>query len=353
MIATIPASLRLAFSLALLAPAAMSPTSSAQTAAGTVNVYTTRERDLIEPLLKVFEELARVKLNVVYVTTDTVEALTPEVQAGKVDVFIASEFSQLVAAKASGLTQAATKPELTERVPAGYRDAEGHWFGLTRRLRIVAASKERVTQTAFTYEELAEPKWKGRVCVRSGRHPYNVMLVASMIAGKGAAAAETWLRGLKSNLADKPAGGDRDQVGNVHAGKCDIALVNTYYVGALLSNLTNPQQAAWGNAVRIVFPNAGDRGAHVSISGIALAKGAKNVAGALTLMDFMTSEPAQFIYGLDNHEYPIRTDVEPPGLVASWGKPKIDQISLSEIAKHYKPALDLIDKVGLDQGPGS
>ena len=345
---TIAASALLAAAIATTGPATAQPTGGA-----VVNVYTTREKALIEPLLTVFEELAQMKLNVVYVTDDPVKALAADVAAGKVDVFIASEFSQLVAAKAAGLTAAVQDPELAKRVPAGLRDPENHWYGLTRRLRIVAASKQRVQQQAITYEELAEPKWKGKVCMRSGRHPYNVGLVASMIAHKGAATTETWLKGLKANLAQAPAGGDRDQIGNVHSGKCDVALVNTYYVGALLANQANQQQAAWGNAVRIVFPNAADRGAHVSISGMALAKGAANRANAMLLMDFMTSEPAQFVYGLDNHEYPINESAGTPGLLESWGKPKTDALPIGDIAKLNGQAIELIDRVRFDQGPGT
>ena len=329
------------------------PATAQPAGAAVVNVYTTREKALIEPLLKVFEELARMKLNVVYVNDDPVKTLAPDVAAGKVDLFIASEFSQLVAAKAAGLTAAAPSAELATRVPAGLRDPDSHWYGLTRRIRIVATSKERVKQQAFSYEELAESKWKGKVCMRSGRHPYNVGLVASMIAHKGAAVTETWLKGLKANLAQKPAGGDRDQVGT-RARRHVRYRAGQHLLRRLAAGQPGQQQqAAWGNAVRIVFPNAADRGAHVSISGMALAKGAANRANAMLLMDFMTSEPAQFIYGLDNHEYPINESAGTPGLVESWGKPKTDVLPLGDIAKLTGQALELIDRVGLDQGPGT
>ena len=218
---------------------------------------------------------------------------------------------------------------------------------------MVAASRERVKQTAFTYEELAEPKWKGKVCTRSGLHPYNVLLTASMIAHKGAGAAEAWLRGVKANLAGKPAGGDRDQIAAVQAGRCDVALVNTYYVGGLRAAKDKPEAQAAGNAVNIVFPNAADRGAHVSISGMALIKDAPGLNNAALLMDFMTSEPAQFVYAQDNHEYPIRADVKASGLVESWGKPKLDEIALAEVSQHQAKAVELIRKVGFDEGPGS
>ena len=318
--------------------------------ADTVNVYTTREKDLIEPLLRVFESLTRVKLNVVYLTTDPIAKLTADAASGKVDLFIAAEFSQLVAAKAAGLTEPVTNADVVGRVPENYRDAEGHWFGLSGRVRVVAPSIDRVKQKSFTYEDLADPQWKGKLCVRSGLHPYNVTLVASMIAHKGAPFAETWLRGMKANLSGKPTGGDRDQVAGVQAGRCDIALVNTYYVGGLRSAKDNPQQQAAGNAVNVLFPNQTDRGAHVSISGMAMMKGAPGINNAALLMDFMTSEPAQYVYAQDNYEYPIREGVQWSGLVESWGKPKLDEIPLSELAKLQPQAIELINKVGFDAG---
>jgi iron(III) transport system substrate-binding protein len=317
--------------------------------ASELNVYTVRNKDLVEPLLRVFESLARVKLNIVYVTDDPIARL--EADAGKADLFIAAELSQLVDAKAKGLTTPAADAEFAGRIPASYKDSGGHWFGLTSRLRIVAAARDRVAQKEFTYEELATPKWKGKLCVRSGLHPYNVGLVASIVAHKGAPAAEAWLKGLKANLAAKPTGGDRDQIAFVAAGKCDIALVNTYYIGLLRGSSGNAEQQKTGNAVNVIFPNAADRGAHVSVSGMALMKGAKNAAAARLLMDFMTSEPAQYIYGHDNHEYPIRADVNPSGLVESWGKPKLDELPLDSLVKFRTQAIDLIKKVDFDNVP--
>lgn len=326
---------------------------AAQNRSAALNVHTTREQGLIEPLLRVFEGLTQVKLNVTYLTGDPLDRLKADAATGKVDIFIAAEFSQLIAAKSAGLTEPVSNADLAGRVPATYRDAEGHWFGLTRRIRVVAPARERVKQTAFTYEELADPRWKGKICVRSGAHPYNVMLTAAMIAHKGESFAEAWLRGLKSNLAAKPAGGDRDQIAAVAGGRCDIALVNTYYIGGMRAAKDKLELQTTGNAVGIVFPNAADRGAHVSVSGMAAIKDAPGINSAALLMDFMTSEPAQFIYAQDNYEYPIRADVKYSGLVESWGKAKLDEIPLGDIVKHQAKAAALIGKVGFDAGPGS
>lgn len=324
-----------------------------QGAEATLRVHTTREKELIEPLLRVFEGLTRVKLEVTYLAGNGLDRLKADAEAGKSDLFIAAEFSQLVAAKAMGITEPVGNADLLGRVPEQYRDAEGHWFGLTRRMRVIGASRQRVHQKSFTYEDLADPRWTGRICARSGFHPYNVSLVAAMIAHKGEAGAETWLRGLKSNLAGKPTGGDRDQVTGVHAGRCDLALVNSYYVGSLRTAKDRPDQQAAGHSIEIVFPNAADRGAHVSVSGMALIKDAPGLNNAALLMDFMTSAPAQFVYAQDNHEHPIRDDVKLSGLVASWGSPKLDAIPLGDIAKLMPQALAMVTKVGFDNGPGS
>jgi iron(III) transport system substrate-binding protein len=325
----------------------------AQGGSPAISVHTTREKGLIEPMLRVFEGLSRRKVEVVYLTGDPLPRLKQDAAAGKVDLFIASEFSQLVAAKDSDLTESAGGAEFAGRIPQAYRDPDGHWFGLSMRLRVIAASSERVKQAAFTYEELAEPKWKGKVCVRSGLHPYNVGLVASLISHKGAAFAEEWLRGVKANLAMKPAGGDRDQVANVHAGRCDVALVNSYYIGALSAAKDKPESQAAAGAVKVVFPNAADRGTHVSIAGMALMKDAPAINDAALLMDFLTSEPAQFISAQDNHEYPARDGVKPSGLVGSWGTPKLDDVPLATLAELHSQAITLVKKVGFDNGPGS
>lgn len=334
----------------LMAVVTLTPPALAQNAAGTVAVYTTREKPLIEPILDVFRSLTGNKVEATYLKADEAGRFADDAAAGKVDLLIATELGQLADAKAKGLTAAPSSPSFAAALPATLRDPEGHWYALTTKLRVIVAARDRVAQKAFTYEELSEPKWKGKVCVRSGLHPYNVGLVASFIAHKGEAAAETWLRGLKSNLAQPPTGGDRDQVLAVASGKCDVALVNSYYVGMLRSAADRPEIQQAANAVTINFPNAGDRGANRGISGMALMKNARNRDAATMLMDFLLSEPAQFVYAQDNHEYPARTGVEPSGLVESWGTPKADALPLSDLAKAMPAAVELIKKVDFDKG---
>jgi iron(III) transport system substrate-binding protein len=205
-----------------------------------------------------------------------------------------------------------------------------------------------VKQDAITYEELALPKWRNKICIRSGQHTYNVALVASMIAHHGEEETEKWLTGLKANLARRPAGGDREAVRDVKAGLCDLAVGNTYYMAAMLKN---PDQKAWADAVRIIFPNAADRGTHVNVSGVALTASAPNKANALRLLEFLVSPEAQRIYAEANGEYPVVEGVPASPLVQSWGTLHADPLPLTKIAELRKQASELVDRVQFDQGP--
>lgn len=321
-------------------------------AQGEVNVYSSRSRSLVGPLLKLFEDLTGVKTNIVYARKDLIGRVAGANAAGRVDVILANQFSQLVEAKERGLTQAAGRQVLADRIPFRYRDPGGHWFGLSKRVRIVLASKSRVNQQAFTYEELADPRWKGKICIRSGKHPYNLVLISSLIAHKGEVWTEKWLRGLKTNLAVKPSGGDRTQAGRVYSGKCDIAILNSYYVGAMMTNEKHPEQKDWVSSARVIFPNGRGRGAHMSVSGMALARNAPHRENGLLLMDFLTSQPAQFFFALENYEYPVRTDVQVSPLVAHWGNHRLDAIELGQLASLTSRAANLVDKIHFDAGPG-
>ena len=330
-----------------LAALTLSPVAQAS---GEVNIYSYREPQLIDPLIKAFTERTGIKANVVYAGSGLNERLAAEGRNSPADLLFTVDIGRLSEAKTMGLTQPVKSKVLEEKIPAPYRDPEGHWFGLTLRSRVVYASKERVQQDSITYEELADPKWKGRICSRSGQHPYNVSLIASMIAHKGEEEAEKWLRGLKENLAQKPAGGDREQARDIYSGKCDLALGNTYYVALMLKN---PEQKAWAESIKVLFPNAQDRGSHVNISGMALAKYAPNKENAIKLMEFLASPEAQGIYAQVNNEYPISQEVAPSEVVQSWGKLNPDKLPLEEIAKLRKKASELVDKVNFDAGPSS
>lgn len=322
----------------------------AASAAEKVNIYSYRQPQLIDPLLKAFTAKTGIETNVVFAAAGLNERMAAEGANSPADLLFTVDAGRLSEAKDAGLTQAVTLPELNV-IPAAFRDPAGHWFGLTMRGRVVYASKERVKQDAITYDELADPKWKGKICTRSGQHVYNTSLLATVIAHKGAAEAEAWIKGVKENMARKPAGGDREQVRDVQAGLCDLAIGNTYYMAAMLKD---PAQKAWADSVKMLFPDAATaRGTHVNISGMALAKNAPNKAAALKLMAFLASDEAQKLYAEANNEYPISPNVPASALVMSWGKLVPDKLPIENIAKYRKQASELMDKVKFDAGPGT
>lgn len=322
-------------------------------AAGEVNIYSLREPALVEPLLKAFEARTGIKSNVVFAKDGLIERLAAEGRNSPADVLLTNEFALLLQAKDAGVTRVVDSPALAAAVPAQLRDPEGHWFGLTMRARVIYAAKDRVPQTSITYEELADPKWKGRICVRSGQYTYNTSLIASLIAHKGEGWTETWLRGVKANLAKKPSGGDRDQAKFIFEGKCDIGIGNTYYIGAMAANARKPEEQQWAAALKVLFPNAADRGTHVNISGAAVALHAPHPAEAVRLLEFLAEPEAQKLYADTNNEYPVRADVAPSATVAGWGPLKADPMPLAEWAKLRKKASEMVDKVGFDDGPAS
>lgn len=339
--------------LVAMAIAGVTVTGAAKAADPVVNVYSYREPQLVEPLAKAFTEATKIQVNVVFAKDGLIEKMVAEGRNSPADLLLTPESGLLVQAKAADVTRAVSSPVLAAAVPVEYRDSEGHWFALTRRARVVYASKERVKQDAITFEELADPKWKGKVCVRSGQHTYNLALFASMIAHNGEEKTEAWLRGLKANLARKPAGGDREQVRDVFAGLCDLAIGNTYYMGLMQTNTKQPEQQKWAESVKVLFPNREGRGTHVNISGVSMARYAPHPEAALKFMEYLVSNAAQHIYAEANYEYPVVASVAPSDRVKSWGELKADTLPLDKIATLRKKASELVDKVGFDGGPGS
>lgn len=337
----------------LLASLIMLPvafTSAASADDATVNIYSYREPKLIEPLLQAFTEKTGVQTNVVFAKQGLIERLETEGRNSPADVLLTNEFGWLTKAKDAGLLSAVDNSTIQSAIPAKLRDPENQWFGLTQRARVVYASKERVKQDAITYEELADPKWRGKICMRSGQHTYNVALIASMIANNGAEKTETWLKGVRDNLARKPAGGDREQVRDVQAGLCDLAIGNTYYMAAMLKK---PEQKVWADAVHMLFPNANGRGTHVNITGMGLTKNAPNKDNALKLMEFLVSTEAQKLYAEANGEYPVVEGVAVSDLVKSWGKLNADPLQLKKIGELRSEASEMVDRVGFDKGPNT
>lgn len=313
-----------------------------------VNVYSLRQEFLIKPMLEEFTKETGIPVNVVYVKDGLVEKLKQEGLFSKADVILTVDISRLEELVEAGVTQPFVSDVVNNNIPAHLRGE--NWAALTTRARAIYTSKERVGKlpASFTYQDLAKPELKGKVCVRSGKHAYNVSLVASMIARDGEAAAKAWLEGLKANLGQKPQGGDRDQVKAIKEGICDYSLGNSYYFGAMINNEKNPEQKEWAAAVEINFPNQETTGTHMNVSGVALAKHAPNRADALKLVEFLTGDVAQKMYAEANHEFPVKAGVARSELVASWGDFKADDLNVLDIAKHYQTALKLIDEVKFD-----
>lgn len=311
-----------------------------------VNLYSYRQPELLAPLTDAFTEETGIEVNVAHLDKGMVERLKAEGKRSPADLVLTVDISRLAAVVDAGLTQAADSDTLRANVPDIYHDPDGHWWGLTTRARVVYASNERVAEGALTnYEQLADPEWEGRICTRSGTHPYNVALVAAMLHHHGADETRTWLEGVKSNLARKPQGNDRAQIKAIWAGECDISLGNTYYMGKMLED---EEQTEWANSVRLLFPEFEDGGTHVNISGVAMTKSAPNRDNALAFMEFLTSPEAQKIYAEANYEYPIAPGTEAIELVRDWGDFTADPVNLMDLAALRPDALRLIEQVDFD-----
>ncbi len=312
---------------------------------GEVNVYSYRQPFLIQPMFDAFTRQSGVKVNVVFAKKGLVERLEQEGRNSPADLIFTVDIGRLSDAKDAGVTQSIRTAALTKAIPEAFRQDEGHWYGLTQRARILYVSKDRVAaaDAPKTYEELADPKWAGRICTRSGTHVYQVALTSAMIAHHGTEKAEAWLRGLKSNLARKPQGNDRAQVKAISEGECDVSLGNNYYFGKMLQN---KEQFAWAQSVYPVFPTLGNQGTHVNIAGMALTKASPNKNNAVKLMEFLTSDLAQQMYAEQNFEYPIVAGVPQAGLLRSMGTLKADPLDLDKIAANRSKAVKLVNEVG-------
>lgn len=316
-------------------------------AAEEVNVYSYRQPFLIQPMFDAFERQTGIKVNVVFAKTGLVERLKSEGQNSPADLIFTVDIGRLSDVQQAGLTQAVTSAVLTDVIPAQYRDPDGQWFGLTTRARVIYASKDRVAPGEITsYEDLADPKWAGRICTRSGYHVYQIALLASYIAHYGEEKAEQWLRGVQANLARKPQGNDRNQVKAISEGVCDISLGNNYYYALMLAD---EEQSVWASAANVIFPTLGDQGTHVNISGIALTKNAPHRDNAVKLMEFLTGDLAQQMYAEQNYEYPLNPDVPWSGILRSLGTFEADTMPIATIAQYRAAAAKIVNKVGYDQ----
>jgi iron(III) transport system substrate-binding protein len=313
-----------------------------------VNLYTTREPGLIQPLLDAFTKDTKIKVNSIFIKDGLAERVHAEGANSPADVLMTVDIGNLLDTVDRGVTQPVQSEALSSAIPAHLRDKDGYWYALSLRARLVYASKDRVKDSTMTYESLADPKWKGKVCIRAGRHPYNTALIAAHIVHHGEARTEAWLKGVKANLARKAAGGDRDVARDILGGICDIGIANSYYVGLMRSGKGGPEQQKWADAIKVLMPTFEKGGTHVNISGASIAKHAPNKANAVKLLEFLVSNDAQALYARANYEYPVRPDASIDPIIAELGALKTDQIDLRAVAKARKQASELADKVGFD-----
>lgn len=335
------------FALTSLAGLLMAP---AAASANEVSLYTTREPALIQPLLDEFTKDTNITVNTVFVKDGLIERVRAEGDKSPADVLMTVDIGNLIDLVDAGVTQPIESKVLNEVIPANLRGPDNHWYALSLRDRVAYIAAD-LDLGAITYEELADPKWKGKVCIRSGQHPYNTALIAAMIAHNGAEATEEWLRGVKANLGRKAAGGDRDVARDILGGICDIGIANAYYVGRMKNSEPGTDARAWGDAIEVIRPTFADedsKGTHVNISGAAVAKHSPNKEGAVQLLEYLVSDKAQNLYANANYEYPVREGVTLDPVVASFGPLVVDPLPLTEIAKHRRLASELVDKVGFN-----
>lgn len=319
-------------------------------AADEVNIYSFRQAFLIKPLLEAFTAETGIKANVVFSKKGLLERIEHEGKNSPADVLLTSDIGPLYDAVEKGLLQPIQSDLLNTNIPSKYRATDGQWYGLTSRSRIIYASKDRVKEGEITsYEDLADPKWKGRICTRSGKHTYNLSLIGSMVAEHGEADAQQWLTSVKDNLARRPQGNDRAQVKAVNQGVCDLALGNSYYFGKMITNEKKPEQKEWAQSVNLIFPNQDSRGAHMNISGAGVTKYAPHKEAAIKLIEFLSSKKAQQMYADVNFEFPVRDGTPRSELINKYmGEFKEDGINLQRVAELRSTAAKMVDKVGFD-----
>jgi len=317
-------------------------------AAQELNLYTTREPGLMQPLIDGFTKTTGTKVNVVFLKDGIAERIAAEGGRSPADVLMTVDIGNLIDLVERGLTQPVTSTSLSANIPANLRGAKGEWFALSLRARTVYAARD-LKLTQINYEQLSDPAWKGKICIRSGTHPYNVAMIASYIAHYGTAAAEKWLTGIKANLARRPGGGDREVARDILGGLCDIGVGNSYYVGVMKSGNGGPEQQKWVGAIKMLLPSFKGGGTQVNVSGAGIAKDAPNRATAVRFLEYLASPAAQKIYAEANYEYPVNPKAAVDPLIAEYGVLRPDRIDLVKVAQQRRAAIALVEKVGFDQ----
>ena len=312
-----------------------------------VNVYSYRQPILINPFFEEFTNSTGIKVNVLHAKKGLLERLLAEGSDTPADLVLTVDISRLSQFVEEGVLMPINSSVLIKNIPSHLRDSENRWFALSKRARIIAVSKDRIPDGAIrNIEDLANPKWKGKICTRPGSHDYNRSLLASIIAAHGEKVAEDWAKGLVANLARKPEGNDRAQAKAIYEGVCDIALMNTYYFGKMKFNEKNPEQKDWAQSINLVFSNQQDRGNHINIAGGGVVKYSQNKANAIALLEFLTEPKAQELYSSMNYEYPVNPIMSLSAELKSWGEFKEDKLHIEKLAEFSAAAQKIIDRVG-------
>jgi iron(III) transport system substrate-binding protein len=319
-----------------------------QLVAEELNIYSHRQPFLIQPFLDAFTQKTGIKTNVLYSSKGLAQRLRSEGRNSPADVVLTVDIGRLYIYRDLGLLAVVNSDKMLENVPSHMRAADNTWFALSKRSRVIITAKDRVgTDEIKKIEDLADPKWKGRICSRPGSHVYNRALMASVIAHHGAERAEEWAVGLVNNFARRPQGNDRAQVKAIYEGVCDVGIINNYYFGKLKFS-EDKNQRVWAKAMNLTFPNQGtnERGAHVNISGGGVALHSKNKANAVALLEFLSDPASQQLFGEINFEYPVNPRVNPTAELQSWGQFKEDELPIERIAELSRQAQMMIDRVG-------
>ena len=311
-----------------------------------VNLYTARKEHLIRPLLNIFESDTGIKVNVVSAKTKIlIKKIIDEGKTSPADLLITVDAGNLHKAKMRGISQEIKSDKINNLIPENLRDKDGHWYGLSIRSRVIMYNPNNVNPIEImSYEDLAKPALKDRVCIRSSSNIYNQSLLASLIHYNGEKSALAWAKGVVNNFSRDPKGNDRGQMTAVVLGKCDVTLANTYYLGKWISSKKDTERE-YAKKIKVLFPNQDNRGSHINISGVFVTKNAKNKDSAIKLIEFLASDKAQEIYAKENHEYPIRQDIQTSDIVKSWGYPfKMDSMNLTELGVLNDKAGMIFDK---------
>lgn len=312
-----------------------------------VNVYNSRHYGTDQQLWDGFKAETGIQVNVVQGTHEQlIQRMQSEGANSPADVFITVDAGRLAQASGLGLLQPVTSPDLEAAIPAHLRDADGLWYGMAMRARIIAYAKDRVDpSTLSTYEALAEPQFKGKVLVRSSTNVYNLSLVGSILEANGVEATEAWCKGLVENMARPPEGGDTDQLKAVAAGVGDVAISNTYYLARLAAS-DKPEEKEVAEKVAVFFPNQDGRGTHVNVSGAAVIKTAPNKDNAVKLLEYLAAPEAQRYFADTSLEYPANPEVKAHPVLAAWGEFKQDTLNPSVYAENAPEAAMLMDRCG-------